>query len=188
MTEEVVKEDSGESAIAAQDRSILDKVANEIRLLFAAKATGELAALRRIALDRTPPAAFFRVIANVGFTEMRPERLKAWAGAVHIMAQRPDSLRPGSLGASFANIDSRGQRIDMLLNARGVTLLALARRIALRLAGSAEPMPYRDLCQLVIWDGQPDREPDAEKLRIRIAQSYHIARRKQQPDAASSRD
>lgn len=185
MTDQKIEEDDGESATPASEKSRLDKVASEIRLLAAAKATGDLAALRRIDLHRTPPAAFFRVVASVGLPEMGPERVRAWAAAVHLMAQRPDSLRPGSLGASLANIGASEQRIDMLLNARGDTLFDLVRRTALRLARSDEALPYRELCQLVLLEGQLDAELSADRLRIGIAQSYQYARRKkQQPDAA----
>lgn len=156
---------------------VLGAVAQEFRRLVAANARAELAALRRMDPDRPTTGALFRLLARAGIAEMGLDRLQRWACAVHIMAQRPDRLRPGNLGQSLAAIGFTEQRLDMLLNARGNTLRDLARRTARRLANSEEAMPYRELCRLVLLDGRPDREQEAEELRIRIAQSFQRASR-----------
>jgi len=127
--------------------------------------------------DRPTTGALFRLLARADIAEMGLGSLRRWACAVHIMAQRPDRLRPGNLGQSLAAIGFTEQRLDMLLNARGSTLRDLARRTAKRLANSEEAVPYRELCRLVLLDGRPDRENEAEELRIRIAQSFQRASR-----------
>jgi CRISPR-associated protein Cse2 (CRISPR_cse2) len=180
-----------QSAVAEKERrerpgARLDVLANMLRGLQAAKATGELASLRRMDRSGTPPQAFFRLVARAGFTEMT-DGVSRWAAAVHVMAQRPDALRTDiRLGEALLRIGLSEQRLDMLLNARGNTLFDLVRRLSLRLARSEEGIPYRELCQLVIWADRPEREAQAERLRLDIAQSYQRAVHHRQPggDAA----
>lgn len=157
--------------------SALEIIAQEFRRLVATNARGELAALRRMDPDRPTAGALFRLLARADVAEMRLDSLQRWACAAHLMAQRPDRLRPGNLGQSLATIGFTEQRMDMLLNARGSTLRDLARRTAKRLANSEEALPYRELCRLVLLDGRSDRENEAEELRIRIAQSFQRASR-----------
>lgn len=158
-------------------RSRLDAMAQEYYRLVSINARGELAALRRMDPDHPSAGALFRLLARAGVGDIGLDSLKRWACAAHIMAQRPDRLRRGNLGQSLADIGLSEQRLDMLLNARGATLRDLARRTARRLANSEEAMPYRELCRLVLLDGQSDREIEAEELRIRIAQSFQRAAR-----------
>jgi hypothetical protein len=148
----------------------LPALSRRLRELHRAEATGELAALRRMDQRDTPPAAFFRLMARAGFSEMSDnENIRRWVGAVHVMAQRPDALRTDiRLGEALHRIGLSEQRLDMLLNARGETLFDLVRRVSIRLARSEEAMPYRELCQLL----RQDHEQEGDKLRIQIAQSY----------------
>jgi hypothetical protein len=152
----------------------LSALARLLRGLYRAEATGELAELRRMDRKDTPPASFFRLIARAGFSEMSDvENIRRWVGAVHVMAQRPDALRSDiPLGEALQSIGVSESRLDMVLNARGDTLFDIVRRLSLRLARSEEAMPYRELCQLLLWSDRQDKEQDAEKLRIQIAQSY----------------
>ena len=152
----------------------LSAVARLLRGLYRAEATGELAELRRMDRKDTPPAAFFRLIARAGFSEMSDiENIRRWVGTVHVMAQRPDALRTDiPLGEALHRIGVSEQRLDMLLNARSDTLFDIVRRLSLRLARSEEAMPYRELCQLLLWSDREGKEQEAEKLRIQIAQSY----------------
>lgn len=152
----------------------LSQVASLLRGLHRAERRSELANLRRMDHRDVPPAAFFRLIAQAGFLEMSDtENIRRWSGAVHVMAQRPDALRTDvRLGEALHRIGVSEQRLDMLLNARRDTLFDLVRRLSLRLARSEEAMPYRELCQLLLWSDRQDKEQDAEKLRIQIAQSY----------------
>lgn len=152
----------------------LPALARLLRSLYRAEATRELAELRRMDRKDTPPAAFFRLIARAGFSEMSDvENMRRWVGAVHVMAQRPDELRTDiPLGEALHGIGVSEQRLNMLLNARGDTLFDIVRRLSLRLARSEEAMPYRELCQLLLWSDRQGKEQEAEKLRIQIAQNY----------------
>lgn len=165
--------------------SLLDRIATELRRLNAAEATGELAALRRMDRHSVPPAAFYRIMARVRAAEMGPDTVRRWARAVAIMGQRPDALRASGLGETLKAIGVSEQRLDMLLYARGPALSDLARRTAIRIARSHEFLPYRDLCHLVLYDGRPDKDADADDVRIRIAQSYLRAKGRTDADNPS---
>lgn len=158
-----------------RERTPLEKIAIELAHLSKQQATGELATLRRMAQTDLPPAAFYRIMARAEFAELGVDAVHTWSRVVHIMAQRPDALRAGDLGASLFGIGATPQRVDMLLSARGTTLFDLARRTAYRLARSDEPaLPYRDLTDLIRFQAGPE----ADRVRIRIAQSYERARHK----------
>ncbi len=160
----------------SEKKSLLDRIATELWRLSEAEATGELAALRRMDRRSVPPAAFYRIMARVGANEMHPDTIRRWAKAVAIMAQRPDALRPSGLGETLKAVGVSEQRLDMLLHSRGRVLQDLALRTALRIARSHEFLPYRDLCQLVLFEA----DSETEDVRIRIAQSY--LRAKDPPD------
>lgn len=152
----------------------LSAIARLLRGLHRAEQPGELADLRRLNHKLMPPTAFFRLIARAGFAEMSdPVNIRRWAGAVHIMAQRPDVLRTDiRLGEALHRIGVSEQRLDTLLNARGDTLFDIIRRLSFRLARSEEAMPYRELCQLLLWSDRCDKEREVERLRVQIAQHY----------------
>lgn len=160
-----------ETAVAAgqEKGSPLYRIAREFGRLVQSEATGELAALRRMAVGDLPPPAFHRIMARAGFSWMGPDAVRKWARAVQIMAQRPDALEPGDLGAALAAIRATPQRVDVLLSARGPTLHDLARRTAYRLARSEGALPYRELCELVL---STEDDAQSDKLRIGVAQSY----------------
>jgi hypothetical protein len=162
---EVLDPSSGQPS---KKKSLLERIATEFWRLNEAQATGELAALRRMDRHSAPPAAFYRIMARAGATEMGPDSVRRWARAVAIMAQRPDALHASSLGETLKAIGVSEQRLDMLLYSRGPALYDLARRTAVRIARSHAFLPYRDLCQLVLFEA--DRE--TEDVRIHIAQSY----------------
>ncbi len=157
------------SGQSSNKKSLLERIATELWRLNEAQATGELAALRRMDHHSAPPAAFYRIMARAGATEMGVDAVRRWARAVAIMAQRPDALRASGLGEALKAIGVSEQRLDMLLYSRGPALHDLARRTAVRIARSHEFLPYRDLCQLVLCDLRPE---DADDVRIRVAQSY----------------
>lgn len=168
------KDDCNGERSQTEGRQLLDRIATELRRLHASQATGELAALRRMDRRSVPPAAFYRLIARAGMTEAGPEAVRRWAHIVSVMAQRPDALRLAGLGASLKSIGVSETRLDMLLNARGPALQDLARRTGLRLARSEEGLPYRDLCELLFYDGRNGSGDDkrADDVRIRVAQSF----------------
>jgi len=168
--EEAESTESGRSETAGG----LSALAHLLRRLHQAELTGELADLRRMDHRGVAPAAFFRLIARAGFSEMSDiENIHRWARAVHVMAQRPDALRADiPLGEALHRIGISESRLDMLLNARGDTLFEIVRRLSLRLARSEEAMPYRELCQLLLWSDRQGKDQEAERLRIQIAQNY----------------
>lgn len=153
---------------ADNQTSLLERIATELRRLSAAEATGELAALRRMDRHSTPPSAFYRILARVKAPEMRPETVRRWARAVAIMAQRPDALRASGLGETLKAIGVSERRLDMLLYARGPALYDLSHRTAVRIARSHDFLPYRDLCQMVLYE----TDARTDDIRIGIAQSY----------------
>lgn len=163
-------DEDGPAAEAAspEEFSLLKNIATDLRRLNEAKATGELAALRRMDRNSAPPAAFFRIVARAGAGEMGPDGVRRWARAVAIMAQRPDALKASGLGEALKAIGVSEQRLDMLLYARGPALYDLALRTAKRIARNGENLPYRDLCHLVLSEA----DPKTDDVRIRIAQSY----------------
>lgn len=149
-------------------------IAKELWRLHEARATGELASIRRMDRRAMPPATFHRLMARAGFTEMSPETVGRWSQIVGIMAQRPDALRASGLGEAMAAVGISESRLDMMLTAQGTALNDLARRTALRIARDHDSLPYRDLCELLLYDGRgyPDDNARGDKTRIRIAQSF----------------
>jgi hypothetical protein len=156
-------------------RDALDAMADEIRRLHASKATGDLAALRRLDPDRPHAPALHRLLARtveehlVGGMDM----MCRWARCAQIMAMRPDALRAEGLGEALVAIGFSEARLSALLNAHGETLRHLVTRTARRIALSDEPLPYRSLCRLVLLDAR--HEERAEELRIHIASQYQRA-------------
>lgn len=154
----------------------LGLIASELRRLHAARATGDLAALRRMSPKAPPPTAFYRLLARAGVPSLSATTVPDWSAATGVMAQRPDALKGSrDLGGALARIGLSEQRLDTLLAARGDTLRDLARRTSLRLARSEEAMPYRELCQLTLF-AHAAEHPAGDVLRIRIAQSFQRAR------------
>jgi hypothetical protein len=174
----VVDATDEDEAPTYEQRSAMKRIATELWRLHEARATGELAALRRMDRHALPPAAFHRLMARIEVTEMNPDAVRRWARIVGIMAQRPDALRASGLGEALAAIGLSEPRLDMLLNAQGPALHDLARRTALRLAGSHDTLPYRDLGHLLAYDGRPEKCREADNVRIRIAQSFIRSRTK----------
>src|SRR5258706_9415129 len=101
------------------ERNPFDAMAQEFRRLVAANARGELAALRRMDPDHPSAGALFRLLARAGIGDMGLDSLRRWAGAAHIIAQRPNVLKHGNLGQSLAAIGFTEQRLDILLSAPG---------------------------------------------------------------------
>jgi hypothetical protein len=149
----------------------LDAMAGEIRRLYASKATGDLAALRRLDPDHPSAPALHRLIARTVHQRLvgNMDMMRRWARAAHLMALRPDSLRAEGLGEVFVAIGLSDARLSALLNAHGTTLRDLVSRTARRITVSDEPLPYRSLCRLMLLDDRPEHNEAAEELRIRIA-------------------
>jgi hypothetical protein len=163
----------------------LDAMAQGVRRLFASRATGALAELRRLDVDCPIAAAFHALLA-----EAAPDNLLAGddldldaktrrlARVAQVMALKPDGLARKPLGAALQAIDYPEGRLAMLLNAKGPTLDDLVRRAARRIALSDEPMPYRDLGRLLVLAGRFERQKALDDLRISIARDYQRAAHK----------
>ena len=166
----------------------LDGMAAEVRRLYASKATGDLAALRRLDPDHPNAPALHRLLARAVHEPLigNIDMLRRWARAAQLMAMRPDALRVEGLGETFVAIGLSEARLSALLNAHGSTLRDLISRIARRIAVSQEPLPYRALCRLLLLDGRPEHDLAAEELRIRISANYQRALRANGADNARS--
>jgi hypothetical protein len=153
----------------------LDAMADKIWRLHTSKATGDLAALRRLDPEHPHALALHRLLARtveeylVGDTDM----MCRWARCAQIMAMKPDDLRAEGLGQALAAIGFSEARLSALLTAHDATLRDLVTRTARRIALSEEQLPYRSLCRLVLLDGR--HEEKAETLRIEIASRYQRA-------------
>jgi len=171
---------AGDDAQSSGQQVGMRRIARELWRLHDARATGEIAALRRMSRTGIPPAAFHRLMARADFPDMSPDTARCWSRIVGIMAQRPDALRAPGLGEAMAAVGISEPRLDMLLNAQGPALHDLARRTALRIARDHDRLPYRDLGELLLYDGRgdPGDEARGDKTRIRIAQSFIRAARK----------
>ena len=168
-------------------------MAREVRRLWQAEATGELAALRRLDPNDPIEPALFRLLADTvpeklmgralpepGATGSRLDMTRRWALVAFILAQRPDALR-GRLGEALDKAGISPGRLSMLLSARGPTFRDLVKRTARRLARATEVtgLPYREIGALVLIDGRPDWDVEADDIRVRIAADYQRAATKQ---------
>lgn len=157
----------------------LDAMAEQIRLLARQRATGELAALRRLDPERPDAGAFFRLLArSVPEPLASIELLSRWGLAAWAMAQMPEALVRGSLGQALAKGSSvmSEARVNRLLATRGSGFRIQVRRMVRILAAVGAPLPYRQLGRLVLDEGRDERW--AEVLRLSIARDYWRARRR----------
>lgn len=153
-------------------------LAREIGRLHKAEATGDLAALRRFSDKGSVAPALFRLLARAlpDQNQISTDVIKRYAVIAQMMAQRPEALRAGSLGAALHKARFSEQRVAMLLNARGSTFLDLARRTARRLAGAElSALPYGELASLILLDGRETYDMKADDIRIGIARDYQRA-------------
>lgn len=133
--------------------------------------TGDRAALKRMAPDRPPPLAFYRL----AFREL-PEnweyRLGEWQSMVAGMSllsghgNPHDPKRP--LGKALARLNYSEARLERLLAAEGDTLNTLLLRAARFLAAKKEPVDWTDCARLLLAEG--DRR---EQIRREIAGDYY---------------
>lgn len=175
----------------------LDAMAGGVRALHAREDTGALAALRRLDVDRPTTPAFHALLAP-----SVPDHLFAAAGELdamtrrfarvaQIMALKPDGLdRKKQLGKVLFAIHALERPLAMLLNAQGPTLDDLIRRTARRIALSDEPLPYRDLCLLILYSGRRRDAAKLDELRLKIARDFQRAARdsSKHPDTAENRE
>jgi CRISPR system Cascade subunit CasB len=135
--------------------------------------SGDRAALKRMAPDREPPLAFYR-LAFSHLPEQWERQRSAWqtlvAGvAIMCAAPRPhDSGRP--LGKVLAEHRYSEARLERLLAAEGDTLHTLLLRAARFLAAKKESVDWTDFARLTLITTNDDQH---EKIRREIAGDYY---------------
>jgi hypothetical protein len=182
MSEPITEANGVAEATASSEqwyRKALMGLAREIARLEKMEARGDLAALRRIDPNHPTEPALFRIIGRAAPDELMagPERIRRYAAIMKFMALKPDALRQGGLGKCLQDAGVSGQRLLALLNARGSTLIDVARRTARRLVQAPEvaALPYMELATLILLDGMPSYELATERIRLRIAAEYQRA-------------
>lgn len=151
---------------------ILDWLARGIDRLDERGATGDLAALRRLDPDQPSAGAFFRLMALAPDNPLGGpgDRFRRWGLVAWMLAQTPARRGDRALGAALAEAGFSEMRMNRLLAARGDGFRAQARRMVRFLAQKAGAVPYRELGELILCEG--DRETRAERLRMKIARDY----------------
>lgn len=139
---------------------------------------GNLAALRRLQPEWPTTAAFWQALAFGGLDieKLSESDLRRWGTVVQALAvMSPSAHRRGvSVGRAFAEAGIKSGRVETLLAARGPAFRTLLRRLCRQLAGHAQPLDWRPLAELVLWESHSDwREEAAEAHRFAIARAYY---------------
>jgi CRISPR system Cascade subunit CasB len=149
----------------------LERLAGGVRRLARQRATGDLAALRRLDPDHPEAGAFYRVLA--GATRgPGPEldTLPRWALATWAFAQNPEKLGGNSLGRSLGDAEISESRVNRLLAARGCAFRYQMRSVVRILIDKSAWLPVHDVGLLVLAEGRDEKT--ADELRMKIARDY----------------
>ncbi|MFV0281483.1 MAG: hypothetical protein ACK5JM_12090 [Rhodoblastus sp.] len=171
------------TAQAQTPAEALEQMATGVYALHAKQNTGALAALRRQNVDCPTAPAFHALLAASAPDHLfaakggLDDAMRRFARIAQFMAFAPDKLKARPLGGVLQAIGYPDMRLAMLLNAQGATLASLVRRAARRIALSAEPMPYRDLGQLILYAGRSDKTKQLDDLRLKVARDFRRAAR-----------
>lgn len=163
------------AATGTTAEATLNRLAGAIRSLARQRATGDLAALRRLDPDKPDAGAFFRVLASAtrgpatDLDSLPRWALAAWAFA-QAVASGPEKLGGDSLGRALANAEVSEARVNRLLAARDGAFRYQMQRMVRILAGAGERLPVLDLGLLVLADSRDEKL--AEHLRRKIARDY----------------
>lgn len=135
-------------------------------------ATGERAALKRMALDGTAPMALHRFMLRHIDEAWQGERwLSEWRALICSLAlQRDGGFNPGRpLGKALAKARFSENRLERLLSAKGDTLRRLALRAARQLAAAGIEADWRQFAELLF-----SRKPEIrEDVNRRIARDFY---------------
>lgn len=137
---------------------------------------GDLAALRRMDLDRPSVPAFWRLLARAtDGTMLRSDgHERRWALVAHGMAlMAPDHHADVEIGTALHNIDYAEGRLARLLNARGPQFRALVPRLCRHLAHKQQPLDWYRFARLILAESR--NEDAAEAVRLHIARAYYRA-------------
>jgi CRISPR system Cascade subunit CasB len=166
----------GEAPAPADTRSPLRRdLFGALAAWIARASTGDRAALARLKADALQPhelAALAKALLHAGLSPERwqPETWPRWALIAQGMALAGHATGP--LGQQLARAGVAESRVTKLLTARGPAFVQLLPRV-LRLLASKNVAPnWRELGALVLAEGDPSSQSDAEALRLRIAGPY----------------
>jgi CRISPR system Cascade subunit CasB len=134
-------------------------------------ATGERAALKRMALDGTAPLALHRfMLRHIDEPWQGKRWLPEWRSLICSLAiQRDGGFDPGyPMGKALAKARFSETRLERLLSAKGDTLRRLALRAARQLAAAGIAADWRQFADLLF-----SRKPEIrEAINRRIARDY----------------
>jgi CRISPR type I-E-associated protein CasB/Cse2 len=147
---------------------------------------GNLAALRRMNPEAHDIPAFWRLVADAteGDVPRDDDLTTRWALIAHGMAlMAPDHDTRTEIGLALHQIGYLEWRLARLLNARGPQFRALVPRLCRHLAAKQQPIDWRTFARLILTESH--LEPEAERIRRRIAQEYYRAAFKAEAIAAA---
>lgn len=139
---------------------------------------GNLAALRRLQPDWPTAAAFWQALAFGGLNieSLSEKELRRWGAVVQGLAVMSPNAhnRAIPVGRALAQASVKPGRVETLLAARDTAFRTLLRRLCRQLAGHGQPLDWRPLAELVLWESHTDwREDAAEARRFAIARAYY---------------
>lgn len=155
-------------------REAIQKIAKRLNT---EAAIAECAALRRLDWEAPDRPAFWQIVVRDLEHVIGPEVEEEgrWAAILAGLAEVAGSgfHRPGvRLGEAAAAAEIHEQRVMRLLRAHGDALLDLIHPLARQLVARGQFVDWTDVAELVLSDGQPDRE---EAIRHKIARHYFAA-------------
>jgi CRISPR system Cascade subunit CasB len=127
------------------------------------------------ALQAHQLAALAQALLHAGLNpeRWRPETWPRWALIAHGMALAGHA--PGRLGEQLAQAGVAESRVTKLLTSRGPAFTQLLPRVLRLLASKGVAPNWRELGELVLFEGDATRQAEAEALRLRIAGPYFTA-------------
>jgi len=147
------------------------------------------AKLRRLDPERefaTPELLRVLVSAGVPTSDLiTAERARAWAAVGQVLALMAHAgLRNGPhIGVALQNIKMSDNRLSRLLTARGKAFREQSIRTVHLIAGAGNAASLDDLLELILVESLGHTDEWAEKLRLRIVESFERATKKAQASA-----
>lgn len=163
-------------SVKPQIKRVVERIASLLRQPTYPR--GNLAALRRLQPTAPATAAFWQALAFGGLDieSLSETELQRWGTVVQALAVMSPNAhsRTVPVGRALAQAGIKPGRVETLLAARGPAFSTLLRRLCRQLAGQAQPLDWRPLAELVMWEAHTDwREEAAEAHRFAIARAYY---------------
>lgn len=143
--------------------------------------SGERAALARLQPEALQPhqlAALARALLAAGLSpdQWHTDTWPRWALIAHGMALAGHDGKQ-RLGKQLANAGVSESRVTKLLTSRGTAFTQLLPRVLRLLASKGVAPNWREMGELVLTEGSPDRQiqAKAEEIRLHIAGPYFSA-------------